>query len=114
VSKSVLIIEDNLDIRDALVLMLSQLGCVCRVASTRDEALKQLEADRFDMILTDFVMPGIGLLAFRQEVKRLRPNTPIVVFSSFDSIEDDMRALGFGFFRKPFDEETLKKVCSDV
>jgi len=54
-------------------------------------------------------MPGMGIVPFRREVDRLRPRTPIVVYSAFDCIGDDIEALGFKFMRKPFDETTLKQ-----
>ncbi|HYF50705.1 MAG TPA: response regulator [Planctomycetota bacterium] len=107
-TKLVLVVEDNRDIRDVIALLISNLGCACIVAATRDEGLERLKTQYVDLILTDYIMPGMGLVDFSREAARLCPNTPVLVYSAFDSLAIDIEALGFRFIRKPLDERALK------
>ena len=57
--KTILVVEDDKDVRDLIVLMLQDFGCAIHEAEDGKSALAQLNgADRIDLILTDIVLPG--------------------------------------------------------
>ncbi len=76
--KNILIIDDEELVRDALEMVLHRSGYH---VSTAASALKGLECcanDKFDVILTDLVMPHMDGVAFIKEIRETDPDTPII------------------------------------
>ena len=79
-SHTVLIVEDNPDIREILEITLSDAGFVVVTAETAQEAMQQLERlSRLDLVLTDFNLPDGRQLV--PNLKKLRPELPVIVLS---------------------------------
>jgi PAS domain S-box-containing protein len=106
----VLVVEDDADIRELTVTMLSMLGHEVAASQSATEALERLEQRPFDILMTDLTLPGIpghelAILALQR-----RPGLRIIVASGRDALPDssDPNALeGAIFLRKPFDEKAL-------
>ena len=97
---SALIVEDSPTMRQLLVFALSRLRGV-RVVEADDglDALKKLQAQQFDIILTDINMPvmdGLKLIAHVRAEDSPHKLTPIVVISTESAPEDRRRALALG------------------
>ncbi len=104
----VLIVEDEVNIRTALVTMLEKLGHRARAAATGEEALVLLEEAGADLVITDLKMPGIGGMGLLRRVKELWPETEIVVMTAYGSIETAVEAMRLGaydYLTKPIDRE---------
>jgi CheY-like chemotaxis protein len=67
--KRVLLVEDSQDEALMLTLLLDQLGCSCVVATNADEALKNVKAGKFDLVLMDVHMPGADGLAATRSIR---------------------------------------------
>lgn len=83
----VLIVEDDVDIRNAYAYALTHHGHEVSLASNSEEGLKVMQADPPDVMVLDLLMPGLSGVEFlRQEKIRERyPNTKVLVFSNIDS-----------------------------
>jgi PAS domain S-box-containing protein len=84
-SERVLVVEDNEDVRQAVVDMLSGWGYRVTAAENPDSAAAILEEDQgFDLLFTDVVMPGnISVVELIEMVKRLRPGMAILLTSGY-------------------------------
>lgn len=79
-SYTVLVVEDNPDIREILEITLSDAGFLVVAAETARQAMQQLERlSRLDLVLTDFNLPDGRHLV--PDVKKLRPELPVIVLS---------------------------------
>ena len=65
VDGKVLLVEDNPDVMNATLGMLEQLGYEVTAVSDATAALKALEQDNFDLVVSDIVMPGMDGIALR-------------------------------------------------
>jgi two-component system KDP operon response regulator KdpE len=104
-SGSVLIVDDDYALRQALRGTLQACAFCTDEASTGEQAVTLLRAKRFDAVLLDTVMPGMGGIATCQEVRRLVPGISILMLSVRDSQDEMIRALDAGaddFILKPF------------
>src|SRR5262245_345750 len=117
---SVLIVEDNLDIRDALAAVLSTEGYEVDEAGNGQEALAQLQSGPLpDIILLDLMMPVMDGWSFRKrqlQDARLAP-IPVVVMSAYASQHEvSEQSLGVAFLGKPIDIDllcaTIDRLCS--
>ena len=69
VNSTVLVVEDESDIRDLIVLHLSRDGFRCRTASNGVDALAEVRAAHPDLVVLDLMLPGLGGL---EVCRRLR------------------------------------------
>lgn len=112
-SARILIIDDETELLSGCAKILKALGLDPVPVSNGKIALEILNQEEFDLILCDLFMPGIDGMQVLDEARNLVPNTPVVIFSAYGTIERAvaaMRAGAFDFIEKPFESEHLKAV----
>jgi two-component system, NtrC family, response regulator PilR len=115
--KRVLIVDDELSMREMLAILLKKEGLDVRTAASRAEAARTLGEGPVDLVLTDVKLPdGDGLEILRQ-VKAAAPATPVVVMTAFGTTEMAVGARKLGaeaYILKPFDVDELRIVLRDA
>ena len=105
--KHVLIVEDDFDIRDLLVTILTSNGYRATGVSNGQEALAHLNrAQATDLILLDLMMPVMDAWEFRARQQSLPEFNaiPVVLLSATDEVSDQVAPLqAAGYLRKPLD-----------
>ena len=107
----VLIVDDDDTIRDTLYELLSE-EYLCQTAETAEKAIARIEADTYDVVLTDISMPGLSGLELLGQVLQRFPNTPVIIISGIGDQEhaQGLIKLGaFDFLLKPFSLDTVEK-----
>jgi DNA-binding NtrC family response regulator len=110
--EQVLFVDDQEAICVGTAQCLDRLGYrVCWSASGRHALeLFRMDPDRFDLVMTDLSMPELNGMELAQEILRLRPSIPVILFSGYaDTMSDErVRELGIqGFLKKPFSTSEL-------
>jgi two-component system response regulator AtoC len=104
----ILVVDDEVNIRNALVTMLEKkVYRVCGVG-TGEEALRHLDEAKINLVITDLRMPGIGGMEFLRRLKAKWPDTEVVVMTAFGSIDTAVEAMRLGaydYMTKPIDRE---------
>ena len=107
----ILAVDDDDVIRDTLHELLSA-DYSCQTASTAEEALAKLDAQRFDVVLTDISMPGLDGRELLEKVVQMYPGTPVIIISGH-SDQEQARSLmsrgAFDFLLKPFRLEIVEE-----
>lgn len=80
-NKSVLVVDDDCDLRYTLSLRLVSIGYRVYGAANGLEALEQMEKHSIDVVLTDYRMPNMNGFEFLSVCRVKWPGTPVVVFS---------------------------------
>lgn len=111
---SVLVVEDDTGLREVLHEFLSE-EYPCYAASTVEEAITLLDANRFDVVLTDISMPGKSGLELLGYVKQQWPETAVIMLSGIND-QDYAQGLckmgAFDFLAKPFQlDDVLQSVA---
>ena len=107
----VLVVDDDDAIRDTLYELLSE-EYLCQTAETAEKAFARLEADSYDVVLTDISMPGLSGLELLGHIRQKFPNTPVIMISGIGDHEhaQGLIKLGaFDFLLKPFTLEVVEK-----
>lgn len=110
----VLVVDDDDNIRDTLYELLSE-QYICQTAETAEKALARLEADTYDVVLTDISMPGLSGLELLGHVRQRYPNTPVIIVSGISDQEHAQGLIKLGAFEyllKPFSLEIVEKSVS--
>jgi len=104
-SGSVLVTDDDADIRRVLTRTLLTLGFDAAEASNGEEALREVEARPFDVVLLDVNMPGMGGIEACRQIRKKAPRLQILMLTVREREEDKVKALDAGaddYVTKPF------------
>ena len=111
----VLVVDDDEQLRLALLSTLKHLSHECVLAQNAKEALTFLKKESFDLILSDLKMPKTDGIELLKQVKQNNIHTPFVIMTAFGTIETAVLAIkigAFDFIVKPFSKETIEKIIS--
>ncbi len=100
----ILIVDDELIVRNVLHLLLSESYECVEVASA-EEALIRLRAESFNLVISDINMTGISGLELIPQVRELAPDTIVIMISGVQNIECATKAMhagAFDYVAKPF------------
>jgi signal transduction histidine kinase len=107
----ILVADDEKAIRDFLFEALSQLGGFSvELAENGEEALKKMEKEDFDLVLTDMKMPRMDGLQLIAEITKLKPETLIVLLTGHGTIDSALEAMKRGasdYLTKPLNLDEL-------
>jgi DNA-binding NtrC family response regulator len=107
---SILVVDDELLIRDLLYDYISGQGWSICVTESGEEALDILKEKDIDLVLTDIRMPRMDGLTLASEVKQTHPDIPVVVMTGYPSVETAVAALRTrvaDYVTKPFNIHQL-------
>jgi DNA-binding NtrC family response regulator len=111
VSDKILIVDDEESSRALCKATLEQPGRDIILCENAEDALMEVGQDRFDVVVTDMVMPGISGLELLERIKAERSDTSVILMSGKGSISTAVRAIKLGaedFIEKPIpDPEVL-------
>lgn len=108
----VLLVDDDSLVSMNTAYMLMDLGHSVMEAPSGTHALRLLEADsQFDVVITDYAMPGMTGLDLANAIKQLRPKTPIIIASGYAELPPDA-TLGFPRLSKPYTQQQLSEALS--
>ncbi|HEY5445427.1 MAG TPA: response regulator, partial [Pyrinomonadaceae bacterium] len=82
----ILIVDDDDVIRDTVFELLST-DYKCDTAETAEQALAKLEAEQFEVVLTDISLPGLSGRELLSRVLMLYPGTPVIIVSGISDRE---------------------------
>ena len=107
----VLLIDDDPDVRDVLTAQLSDLGCAVVPVTSGHAALDLLNADKaegFDLLISDYAMPGLSGAELASAVRERWPNLPVLLITGYNDVVAETRAgQGWDWLQKPFRQADL-------
>jgi len=114
-------VEDETDVRDFLRVSLVQYGAEVTAFATSADALRAVEAERPDVLVSDIGMPGEDGYAFIRRVRALGPDrggqVPAAALTAYAKGEDSERVLSAGFqvhLPKPVQPADLANVVATL
>lgn len=111
-AKTIMIVDDESDIRDTVKTVLEKNGYTVVTAVNGDDCLEKLKQEKPDLILLDIMMPGMLVRDVVKKVKGIKIAYLSVVRTSDAERENLLRSKNVvGFIQKPFDiDELVKRV----
>ena len=109
---SVLVVEDNIEVGSFAKDALTELGYATTLVHGAMDALAELtrNAERFDVVFTDVVMPGMTGIDLAQEIRRRHFDLPVVLTSGYSHVLSQNGSFGFELLQKPYSIEQLARV----
>ena len=106
----ILVVDDELIVRDSLKEWLEQEGFTIDVAESGADALEQLNRKSYHLMLTDIKMPGMDGVEVLKKAKEGFPELTVVMMTAYATVETAVEAMKIGaldYLVKPFDPEKL-------
>lgn len=112
----ILVVDDEQSLRDFLAIMLKKEGHEVVTAENGDTALKAVQAEIFDLVISDVRMPGADGITVLKSVKEVSPETVVVMITAFATAETAVEAMKLGasdYIIKPFKIDELKLIINN-
>lgn len=104
--KRILVVDDDKFVRNTIVKMLTCIPVEVKEAGSGEEGLLLFLQEEFDLVVTDYQMPGMNGMEFIRECRQKLPETPFILVSGIEpgnvEILDEVY-----FLKKPFKSEDL-------
>lgn len=113
--KKILLVDDDEWIRDSLTVYFDTEGCHILAVETAEEGLELLKQENWDIILTDYKLPGIDGLTFSKKTQEIRPDAIKILITAYKSKEvvSEARSAGIqDLIDKPFTIKTIEDSMS--
>ena len=107
---NLLLVDDDPDLLKLLSIRLKASGYVVSMASSGNQALSMVAAERPDLVVTDLRMAGLDGMALFHEIDRRHTGLPVIILTAHGTIPDAVAATRqgvFGYITKPYDGNEL-------
>jgi DNA-binding response OmpR family regulator len=114
---TILIVDDEENLRKTLSRILSKAGYSVTTASSGEEGLSLLQAGAFDMAFIDLLMPGIGGVELLGEIREIYPDMPVLILTAHATLETAIEAVRKGardYLMKPADPQLILDRVKDI
>jgi two-component system, NtrC family, response regulator AtoC len=111
----ILIVDDEAIVRDFVAEVLIRMGHAPLAVDSGEKALQHLQRNEYDLVITDYKMPGISGLDLLKETIRLWPDCRVIVITAFGTIEQAVGAMKLGahdYLTKPISPDHIEMVVS--
>ena len=115
--QSILIVDDELIVRESLTKWFRQDGYRVESAEDANHAIKLMNEGPWDLALLDIKMPGMSGLDLQKRLKEIDKNTGIIMITAFASVDSAVQALkegAFDYVTKPIDPDHLSHIVSNA
>lgn len=114
---NLLIVDDDLSMREMLEVMLTSEGYRVACAEDGAKAIQMLSKKKYDLIISDIKMGPVGGLTVLREAKKQSPETVVIMISAFATTETAVEAMNEGaydYIPKPFNVDEVKQTIRNA
>ena len=111
------IAEDDAELREILGASLAYGQREIRLFEDGQAILEAARSSSFDILITDLIMPGVDGLQLLNEVKRVHPESIVIIMTGYASLDSAIQAIrggAYDYIRKPFKLEELEIAITNV
>ena len=111
--KKILVVDDDLLLRDFLSETLNRSGYQVNLASTGEEALENIRKEDYDIILSDVRMPNMDGMELLKTTRNFLPDAKVVMMTAYGTVQNAVEAMKLGaydYVMKPFSIDEIELV----
>ena len=115
--KTVLVVDDEKNIRLTFSETMTQMGFDTRTASNGEEALTKIQGAEFDLVLLDLRMPGMDGIEVLRRIRERYPKVRVIMITAHGTVESAVEAMKFGavdFIQKPCTPDEIRELVGKV
>jgi DNA-binding NtrC family response regulator len=114
---SILVVDDELSVRDSLTKWFIEDGYKTDAAVDANEALQKLKPGLWDIIFLDIKLPGMDGMELQQRIKSIDPNATIIMITAYATVDTAVKSLregAYDYVTKPVDPDYLSHLVANV
>ena len=107
----ILLVDDEANVRTVFSDVLRKESYIVKAVKDGPEAIKAIDEDNFDLALVDLRMPCMDGIEVLKNIKKRKPQIPVIIYTGYGSITTAVEAMRKGatdYLNKPFSPEDLK------
>jgi DNA-binding NtrC family response regulator len=119
-NKHILVIDDDVGIRESLSLVLGDAGYQVDTVESGERGIQKVKRNDYGLIFLDIKMAGMDGIETLREIRKIGKKIPVYIITAFQreyfrQLEDAMRdGVDFEVIEKPFDRERLLSLVKDI
>ncbi|NNG00183.1 MAG: response regulator [Desulfobacteraceae bacterium] len=116
-TEKVLLVDDEVDFLETMAERLQTRGMDVTTVDKADEAFEKIQAEDYDAVILDFLMPGMNGIEALKALKKKRPDLQVILLTGHATIEKSVEAMKLGavdFLEKPADIEALTEKIKEA
>lgn len=113
----VLVVDDELSMREFLEIFLNKEGYEVTTAAGGAEACELVDKEQFDLVVSDIKMPGVDGIEVLRKVKKVDPRTEVIMITAFASHEtavETMKEGAYDYITKPFKVDEIRRIVANA
>lgn len=113
----ILIVDDEDIVLKSCLRVLQKLDYEIDIAYSGQTALDNLEKKKYDIVVTDLMMPGMDGMQLLEEIKKRYPDVIVIIFTGYATVDTTRQALkagAFDYIPKPFTPDELRNVIDNA
>ena len=114
---TILVVDDELSMREFLKILLEKEGYEVSTASEATGAIDLVRNQNFDLVISDIKMPGMGGLSLLEKIKAINSTLPVIMITAFASPDNAVIAMksgAFDYITKPFKVDEIIKIIKSA
>ncbi|MEN8231185.1 MAG: sigma-54 dependent transcriptional regulator [Thermodesulfobacteriota bacterium] len=114
---AILVVDDELSMREFLKILLDKEGYEVSTASEASSAIDLITCQNFDLVISDIKMPGMGGLSLLGKIKEINNSLPVIMITAFASPDNAVIAMkrgAFDYITKPFKVDEIIKIVKSA
>ncbi len=107
----ILLVDDEANVRTVFSDVLKRVGYQVKAVEDGQEAIKEVEEKTYNLALVDLRMPTMDGIEILENIKKRKPQIPVIIYTGHGSITTAVEAMRKGasdYLNKPFSPEELK------
>ncbi|TKJ44163.1 response regulator [Candidatus Aerophobetes bacterium Ae_b3a] len=119
-NKHILVIDDDIGIRESLFLVLNDAGYQVDTVESGEQGIEKVKRNNYDLIFLDIKMAGMDGIQTLREIRRMGKKIPVYIITAFQKeyfrqLEGAMQdGVDFEVIEKPFDRKRLLSLVEDI
>lgn len=109
----ILIVDDQINTCKSLQAILKKSGYPCGYALSAEEALRRVQDEHFDIVISDIRMPGMDGMQLLEELKKAQPHLVIIMITGYATIKSAVEAIkkgAYDYLPKPFTPDEVRVI----
>ncbi|MBA7679517.1 Transcriptional regulatory protein ZraR [subsurface metagenome] len=119
-NKHILVIDDDIGIRESLFLVLNDAGYQVDTVESGEQGIEKIKRNNYDLIFLDIKMAGMDGIQTLREIRKMGKKIPVYIITAFQKeyfrqLEGAMQdGVDFEVIEKPFDRKRLLSLVEDI
>jgi CheY-like chemotaxis protein/chemotaxis protein CheY-P-specific phosphatase CheC len=114
---SILVVDDEESIRLSLSILLKKEGFHVEEAASGEEALEKLRTNRYDIVISDIMMPELDGITLLKKIKELDRKIDVILITAYANLDRAIQSLRHGasdFIQKPYENQDIIRAVSKI